>query len=310
MSAIRTKYIVYNRSGTGFRNRGNEIIEELRNDSPPGTPINTRGIAGRHPFPFAFMSVVGAAEGNCLHTDLNQPDVHVGLSDTYILVVYAPSSLSDETSDKDAFIWVDAFSLDAGDFCSGPFMKVFIPPAASVYNREQTDRANRDGVVSSDTIRKLIADQSVTNDEGVNVLFYKWIQIMPTAGTLPLYRRDFILEQYASSKIWIAFYRYVSVVHVPGIENSIIREVYDYISQFINRWKIYHLKKNQSRKSVNFSLDVSEKILETFSPSQKKKIKRLIKLYPPAANKAYKQLAKVSVILKEAATILAKAKRK
>ena len=209
---IRTKYIVYNHSGTGVRHHhfteANTVHTFPDNAAEPNEAGNrTASGPALYPFngtelPFAFMTINGAKGGNMLYTAPGDYQYQVEAANINILVVYAPQGGIGGPGGGPG-VWVDAFNVDAGNWSDDlNFIQILTPPTPpDNLDVAKTTEANNEGDISSYTAEHIRASVSV--DSGVP--FLDWKQIMPLQQLVAA--RDSNIAINESGEIWIAFYQ-------------------------------------------------------------------------------------------------------
>ena len=311
MINTRTRYIVYNHSGTGVRHHhfstSNDIIAEADGHASTGDTLPAQGFPfqfyGGQNVPFAFMSVNGAADGNHLYTAPGNQSVTVGTTDIDILVVYAPPG-GFGGPDGGPGVWVDAFNVDKGDFSDDlAFITVLTPPTPpDTIDSAKTTFANMEGVVSTLTAENLRASVSV--DGGVP--FLEWKKIVPTEALLNV--RDVALAQNQTNEIWFAFYQTVP----PGIS---IPRLTGELAQSLGRWTDDDYCGTPWPHHIGpggpiFQISLPESVMRGLTSSQKEKLAAASKKYPSVAKSAYAEMTKALDLLKEIGNIVSKAKSK
>lgn len=208
---IKTKYIVYNHSGTGVRHHHyteQNTVHSFPDNSAEPNEAGNRTASGPalYPFngvelPFAFMSINGAKGGNKLYTSPGDYQYQVGTANVDILVVYAPQG-GIGGPDGGPGIWVDAFNVNAGGLSDDlHFIQVLTPPSPGTVDSPKTTLANQEGAVSSATAELIKASNTID----AAVPFLVWKQIMPTQQEVNT--QQFNLAKNQSGEIWIAFYQ-------------------------------------------------------------------------------------------------------
>ena len=310
MVNTRTRYIIYNHSGSGVRHHhfttSNDIIAEADGHASPGDVIPAQGFPfqwyGGQNVPFAFMSVNGAADGNHLYTSPGNQSVQVGTSNVDILVVYAPPG-GFGGPDGGPGVWVDAFNVDVGTFSDDlHFIQVLTPPTPpDSVDGPKTTYANKEGVVSTLTAENLRASTSV--DGGVP--FLEWKRIVPVETLSST--REVDLAQNESNEIWLAFYQTIP----PSVS---IPKLHDFIATALGGWVDDDYCGTGPHiigpRGPIFRIALPKEITRQLSAAQKQKLDSLSKQYPGLAKNAYTEMTKVVNLLGEIGKIVAKTKGK
>jgi hypothetical protein len=311
MVNTRTRYIVYNHSGSGVRHHhfttSNDIIAEADGHASTGDNLPAQGFPfqwyGGQNVPFAFMSVNGAADGNHLYTSPGNQNVQVGTADIDILVVYAPPGGFGGPNGGPG-VWVDAFNVDTGVFSDAlDFIQVLTPPTPpDSVDAPKTTFANQEGVVSTLAAENLRA--SVAVDGGVPFLEWKRIVQVETLST----SREVDLTQNETNEIWFAFYQTVP----PSVS---IPHLHDEIAQALGRWVDDDYCGTPYPHHIGpggppFRVSLPASVTRGLSAAQKERLASLSKEYAGAAKTAYAEMTKVVSLLGEIANVVAKGKSK
>jgi hypothetical protein len=313
MAHVRTKYIVYNHSGTGVRHHhftSSNYITGATDDNYPGT---TDAATGTHtsngwatlPYngdnlPFAFMSVHGSPDGNHLYTTPGNQTFPVGTADIDVLVVYAPPG--GIGSGGGPGIWVDAFNVDIGDFSDDlHFITILTPPTPpDTVDAPKTTFANQEGEVSSLTAEHIRASHTV--DAGAP--FVEWKKICPVAfeQTSP----DFDLAQNQTGEIWFAFYQ-----TVPPSRG--IPKIRDFLAYAVGKWVDDDYCGTPYPHHIGpggppFRINVDDKAMKSLPAAQQKELQDLSKEYTGIAQAGYAAMTKVIAVLDKIGSIVAKGK--
>jgi hypothetical protein len=205
MPTIDIKYVVY--TGRSRRPRRSlEILYQLPlsnqtvGDTFSGLVPQTMSRVGTDvQLPFAFMSIVGANDGNQIVTSSGPYSVSIGSSDVKILAVYGLSSGS--IGGGSPSILVDAFNVDTGIFSDSDFIEVF---ENGVLNISKSQIANEIGAIATDNIEELKAFSSIDN----NVSFLQWEKLLGNNdGTNRISSNINIIVQSKESGVFFAFYK-------------------------------------------------------------------------------------------------------
>jgi len=190
-----TNYIVYT-AGHRRHHAGSQtqLIPQVNGtatagDSFPVTAFPFLPYNGQN-LPFAFMSVVGAADGSHLYTTPGTQNIAVGDTNVKVLIVYAPVG----GGGPGEGVWVDAFNVNIGDFSDSDFMWVYTNNAL---DNAKTLTANNDGFVSSVTAEDLRSFNSVDG-----VPFLEWQKI----GDSTVNEVDYYLQPHEGGLVF-AFYQ-------------------------------------------------------------------------------------------------------
>lgn len=220
MSTYTVNYIVYT-AGHRHHHAGSQtqlippasgvssLGEHFPVFAPPTLPYNGNNLS------FAFMSVVGNADGNHLYTSPGTKDVQTGSANIVVTVVYAPAG---GIGNGGPGVWVDAFNVNTGQFSDSDFMQVLTNGSVDA---AKTATANNDGVVSSATAEDM---RSYAQVDGVP--FLKWEKIAnPNTETSTI---DYNLQRNEGGLVF-AFYQTPdkTPVHPPHAGDQ---EVWIYVS--------------------------------------------------------------------------------
>jgi hypothetical protein len=310
MVNTRTRYIVYNHSGSGVRHHhfttSNDIIAEADGHASTGDNLPAQGFPfqwyGGQNVPFAFMSVNGAADGNHLYTSPGNQSVQVGTTDVDILVVYAPPGGFGGPNGGPG-VWVDAFNVDAGVFSDAlDFIQVLTPPTPpDSVDAPKTTFANNEGVVSTLAAENLRASVSV--DGGVPFLQWKRIVQAETLSTA----REVDLAQNQTNEIWFAFYQTVP----PSVS---IPHLHDELARALGKWVDDDYCGTGPHPvgpiGPGFRISLPARVTKTLSAPQKERLTVLSKEYASQAKSAYAEMTKVVNLLSEVGKVVGKGKTK
>lgn len=306
MVNTRTRYIVYNHSGSGVRHHhyttSNDIIAEADGHASTGDNLPAQGFPfqfyGGQNVPFAFMSVNGAADGNHLYTSPGNQNVQVGTSDIDILVVYAPPGGFGGPNGGPG-VWVDAFNVNAGTFSDDlHFIQVLTPPTPpDSVDGPKTTFANQEGVVSTLAAENLRASVSV--DGGVPFLEWKRIVQVETLSTA----REVDLAQNQTNEIWFAFYQ--TIPPDPGIPH-LHDELYRSLGKWVDDDYCGTGPHPIGPGGPVFRISLPKEVTTKLTAAQKEKLASISKEYAGAAKTAYADMTKVVNLLGEVGKIVAK----
>lgn len=152
--------------------------------------------------PFAFMSVVGAQDGNYIYPTPGNYAVPVGTTDIRILLVYAPVGNGGQPG-----VWVDAFDVDTGNFSDSDFIQIY---TNGTLDNPATATANNDGFVSSNSAEDL---RSYTSVDGLP--FQEWDKI----GGSVTNTIDYNLQQKEIGLAFAFYHSFTIVVPKPSAES-------------------------------------------------------------------------------------------
>ena len=304
MINTRIRYIAYTHTGGGVRHHHftaqNDIVAEANGQATQGDTIVAFGFPTL-PYngvyiPFAFMSVYGDANGNQLVLTPGNQTFTVGTSDIDIMVVYA--QMPGGPGGGGPGVWVDAFNVDVGGFSDSlQFIEVLTPPTPpDTLDAAKTAWANSDGVVSTAAAENIRANQYVDG-----VPFLKWKKIIPVPAQVNT--PDISLAQNESGEIWFAFYQTpAGSGGVPNFHGN----VYEALEYGIWVWggddecgNGGHWVHPKGPGPSPWAIKLDKRVIEQLSPSQQKKLDRLVQQYPELANAAYGAMLKVVDMLKE-----------
>ncbi len=304
MINTRTRYIVYDHSGTGVRHHhfsvSNSIIGEADGHASPGDTIDALGFPSQiyhgNTVPFAFMSVHGASDGNHLYTDPGAQSVLVGSSDVDILVVYAPSGgIGDGMGGPG--VWVDAFNVDIGDFSDDlHFIQVLTPPTPpDTLDNTKTNYANQEGVIGTGSAENMRASYSV--DAGAP--FLEWKKIFPVESITS--NREVDLTTMETGEIWLAFYQ--TVPPSPGLAAR-IKDLERAIGSWSDDDYCGTPPHGPGPRPGIYNLVFPEATLKTLNADQRAKLDAVAKQYSDVATKAASEMKNVVSLLRQAGQII------
>ncbi|MCC6723779.1 MAG: hypothetical protein IT258_04675 [Saprospiraceae bacterium] len=166
--------------------------------------------------PFAFTSVVGAANGNQVYTTPNDQTVVVGEGNINVLVVYATIGSGGDGGPQ---TWVDAFNVNTGALMDDDFVQVFVRGAL---DSGDTSNANLNGAVASNSDKTLTAFDSVAGQP-----FFEWNKV---GSSSPVVSRSYELSK-GESGFLFAFFKRKDGRPIPGdILPSYPPESYTWVS--------------------------------------------------------------------------------
>lgn len=192
MATITVNYIAYNRAGNRLHvplqesviNAVNETRSADDDYSVSILPVMEHNGKELH---FAFLAASGTAEGSLLSFNPGTQNLPVGDTDIRVAVVYLPHS-------EIPTVFTDVFNLETTSFIDSDFIDILSENQPAI---EKTATANEYGVITAETIEKVIARETIDSAS-----FSVW---KPFPGESTSGKRECTIEQ-AQSGYLFAFY--------------------------------------------------------------------------------------------------------